>query len=210
MKTQSPDEAIDDADLGGFVGRRTADTARQVGILAHSILEHVDFTGASAADLAALVERSALAIDGSIDAADRRVAIGRVTSFLASPLARELGEAKRLQREIAFRRRWPSRISNRTVELVGTIDCWFEDDRGWHIVDFKAVETLSPQSLEQYRLQLLTYALAIQPSLGKPPASLRIVELGPPVEIHEVPFDETSLDDAARRIDAAINAIHHR
>lgn len=181
------------------------DAARRIGILAHAALEQFDIKRRSEIDVPELVRRAAGSL-GETDANLQRSAARKVEALLASPVASELAQAKRVQREIAFRRRWQS--DGEHIEVVGTLDCWYEDAQGWHIIDFKAVDSaIDSSALRQYRLQVLIYAWALQPLMGQPPASLRIVRLGPPVEIHAVPADEPALDDAVRRMSAAIKRL---
>ncbi|MDQ3331733.1 MAG: UvrD-helicase domain-containing protein [Planctomycetota bacterium] len=192
------------------------DSARRIGILTHSVLEQIDFArtaGAADESVSSLVERAALSMFGDVDPKLRRTAVDKIAALLESSLAQELKNAKRLHREIGFRLRRDRPTVGRPAELIGTIDCLYEDELGWHILDYKTTDSPAESvsdAIQQYRLQILAYALAVEKLIGRPPTSLRIVRLGPPVEMHAVAADRDTLDGASRRIDAAMMALRGR
>ena len=196
-------EQLAESTLDALINSGVEDAARRVGILTHAALELLDFRQPSKAAVQEVVERAAASIGELSEKSLVRAAAKKVEALIGSPIAAELAKATRLEREIGFRRRWKTRSGN--VEIIGTIDGWYEDERGWHVVDFKAVESaFDAATLRQYQLQVLMYALALQPLLGGAPASLKIARLGATVETHAVAVDPRALDEASQRIDAAI------
>ncbi|HKD10111.1 MAG TPA: UvrD-helicase domain-containing protein [Bryobacteraceae bacterium] len=82
--------------------------------------------------------------------------------FERSELARRAATASRREREWDF-------ISEIDGVLVrGTIDLWFEDADGVHIVDYKTDTTVRAS---EHAPQLALYAVALEKALGKKPAS---------------------------------------
>ncbi len=204
-----PEEEASEQRHAGVVeevaGTAIEDGARRTGILTHAALEQIDFARSSDTAVNDLVSRAAGSI-GENDQSLQRSAIRKIEALLASPLASELAQATQIHREIGFRRRWVS--GDGRAEVIGTIDCWYEDTQGWHIIDFKAVDAaFDVDAMRQYRLQVLIYAWALQPLMGRPPTSLRVVRLGPPVEIHSIPVVGPALEEAACRIAAAMESL---
>ena len=183
---------------------------RLLGTLAHAVLERIDFGDAAAiapAAVAALIERYIFAERGEVNDNLQGRVLRAVTALLDSPLRPRLASAARLHREIEFRLRW----GNDGTEISGVIDCLFQmADGDWHLVDYKAVEAVADDpaaTIQQYGLQLMTYALAVQRQFGRVPASATLVRLGPPATLHTIPLDAATLAEATSRIDAAMAAL---
>ncbi|MCG8585478.1 MAG: PD-(D/E)XK nuclease family protein, partial [Pirellulales bacterium] len=171
------------------------DSAAQLGTLVHNVLANVDF--GSAADVANIVEREAAR--SAIDAGDIvQEAHELCQRLLSAPLATQISRAKQLKREVEFLLRWPPNSSGECDRIVrGYIDCIYQDAEDmWHVVDYKTNRTAAKDvslTAEHYRMQMGVYALAVEQSLGKPPASLTLYFLRPQIAF------EIDWDDAARR-----------
>jgi ATP-dependent exoDNAse (exonuclease V) beta subunit len=89
-------------------------------------------------------------------------ALALAAVFERSDLARRAAAASRCEREWDF-------ISEIDGVLVrGTIDLWFEDADGVHIVDYKTDATVRAS---EHAPQLALYSVALEKALGKKPAS---------------------------------------
>ena len=100
-----------------------------------------------------------------------------IADFWRSPLGREAKAAARMEREFKFsllvpaKRYFPQAEEGEEVLFQGVADCWFHNDAGVTVVDFKTdavtEDTLSEQA-ELYRPQLTAYAQALSQVLGVP------------------------------------------
>jgi len=101
----------------------------------------------------------------------------RLAAFFASPLGREMAEAKECRREFKFsllvpaRDYYPEAEEGEEVLLQGVIDAWFEGEVGLTVVDFKS-DRVRPggegERAEEYRPQLEAYSRALSAILGRP------------------------------------------
>ena len=148
-------------------------TSAERGTATHLLLQHLDFSGASAsAQASGLVERRLLTPEQA-DAIDFRA----VDRFLASGLAAEIRAGRNVRREYRFTllmdaSEYDARATaGDRVLLQGVVDCCFETDAGITVVDFKTdrirdAETLSERA-ERYRPQLRAYSAALERVLEK-------------------------------------------
>ncbi len=100
-----------------------------------------------------------------------------VTLFFSSELGKRVQASETVSREFPFsvlseaRRFYPEAPEGEEILLQGVIDCWFEEEDGITVIDFKS-DRVSPQQLEEraeeYRGQLATYAYALREMTGKP------------------------------------------
>lgn len=185
--------------------------ARVVGSVAHAVLERLDFTDSqslTADSVASAVDRCLLLLRGEPNPGLHRRVTRKIVDLVASPLKASLADAQRLYREVEFRLRWDRPEIGRPAEIVGTIDCLYQDAAGdWHVVDYKTVEETGDDAAELiacHGLQIAAYSLAVERLFGRPPATATLVRLGPPTRFHSIDVSPPALADAARRIDAAI------
>ncbi|MGC1276480.1 MAG: UvrD-helicase domain-containing protein [Planctomycetaceae bacterium] len=195
----------------------TSEYARIIGTVSHAVLERIDFSESAVQrtrSLAELVDRCLLSSQGVTHPEIHRRVLNAVDTLLDSPLCEELAQAERLYREVEFRLRWDRPEVDRPAELVGTIDCLYRDRTGdWHVLDYKAVADANQSEtsiVNRYRLQLAIYAIAVQRLFGRLPVSARLVRLGPPMRLYDVPLTSESLAEASARIDAAITALREK
>ena len=83
--------------------------------------------------------------------------------------------------------------------IQGFIDCLYQDGQGgWHLLDYKT-NRVSPETLastvENYEMQMLVYALAVERILKRPPVEIVLHFLRDSYE-HRFAWD----DDARRRV----------
>lgn len=192
--------------LPAFVAGRGVDESAKRGIATHTFLQFCDFENLKAKGAAAELERlKTLEFLSSEDAG--RVRLEEIDNFIASPLFREMTEAKKLYRELRFNLKFPAekftldeelkeKVSGMDILVQGVIDCIIEKENGeLHIIDYKTdrlkKEELADISLGEKRLrdthslQLSYYAQAVRTMFGKEASKIGIysLHLGKEVEI---------------------------
>ena len=106
--------------------------------------------------------------------------------FESSELGRRAAASTRSAREWDF-------IADIGGTLVrGSIDLWFEDEAGVHIVDYK---TDAKVHAAEYETQLALYAYALERALGRRPASAHLHYLRYD-RVIEIPVDDTAISNA--------------
>ncbi|MGM9607554.1 MAG: helicase-exonuclease AddAB subunit AddA [Oscillospiraceae bacterium] len=152
-----------------FAAQKLGLTAPQRGTALHKVLQYLDFdkTG-SAEEIAGEIDR--LAAGQFITGEEARSADPqKLAAFFLSELGRELLAAPVREREYKFSLLLPGEeffpgAEGEEILFQGVVDCWFEDERGITIVDFKTDRVPEP---EQYRPQVEAYARALEELLGK-------------------------------------------
>lgn len=186
----------------------TRSEARSLGTLVHDVLSRIDF--ANPTDIAEWCEHLApLHVLSMTDQACRS-AREMIEQFVAGPRGRQLAEAKVIHREVEFLLPWPLDKSSTDGRYIqGVIDCIYQDAAGnWHILDFKTNDIKKSEitrEAQQYELQLLVYALAVERSLGKPPMELALCFLRPAQEFL-VPWTTQSRNSAIAQLNQSIES----
>jgi ATP-dependent helicase/nuclease subunit A len=163
----------------GFLEGSRQFTAAEIGSIVHFILQHLDLDRAGDKDevlvqLNEMVQRELLT-EEEVRAAD----LNMITDFLNSEIGRRIRRAGGLRREVPFNLRkkagqlFPDMPPvNDTLLVQGVIDCFFEEDGQWVLVDYKTDYVDSPQKVkelaERYRIQMNLYAEALEQITGKP------------------------------------------
>ena len=143
------------------------------GTLMHLVLQHLNPVSGSRPDVEStirmLVER------GQIPANQAHVPNRKVLAdFVNSALFERMCRAGRIYRETPFTiqmpaadiLRDPSVPANESVVMQGIVDCWFVEDDGIVLVDYKTDRTMD--RVPAYRRQLSWYAAALEKSVGLP------------------------------------------
>lgn len=153
------------------------DAGAELGTLIHLLMQHLDFSMRSEAEVLELIgnlrQREILS---ETEAARIRPFAGRVAKFLHSEIAERARAAKELRREIPFSLMLSARAlgleeSEEQVMLQGIIDLAFLEEDGYVIVDYKSnmvAEAQLAQLAEHYRLQMQLYRLALEQVSGRP------------------------------------------
>ena len=161
--------------IPAYQGR--GDAGAELGTLIHLLMQHLDFSMKSEAEVLELVESlQRRKILSEVEAARVRPFAGRVAKFLYSEIAVRARAAKELRREIPFSLLLPAHElglgeSEEQVMLQGIIDLAFLEEDGYVIVDYKsnmADEARLAQLAEHYRLQMQFYRLALEQVSGRP------------------------------------------
>ena len=104
----------------------------------------------------------------------RAVDISKITAFYKSELGERLLKSKKAVREAAFETQIPLssfenyKNSEETILLQGIIDCYFEEEDGIVLIDYKSDYYKSAEEIaEKYASQLKLYRYAIEKITGK-------------------------------------------
>ena len=100
----------------------------------------------------------------------------RIAAFLQSDLADRIRRSAHVEREYRFSILRPisdyaEDLSDDELLLQGVVDCFFEEQDGLIVLDFKTdriTRAETAQRAEHYRTQLEAYALALEKIMGKP------------------------------------------
>ncbi|MED9821831.1 MAG: helicase-exonuclease AddAB subunit AddA [Christensenellales bacterium] len=157
--------------LPRFMQERTMSGA-QIGTAFHRMMRMVDLDALrQTCDVAGELDaqRTQMIADGVVTAAEAgAVPVRMLIDFFASPLGVRMLRSARVEREWAFtfRRTAP----DGTMQLVqGVIDCCFEEDGGWVLVDYKTDSPRDVQAaLERHRPQVALYAQALETITHRP------------------------------------------
>ncbi len=176
-------DVVDDEELLEHAATPGERDARTVGLLAHAVLEHLDFAHRESPEalLAQLAPQFPTA-----DAAAVSDVGDMLRRFCDSDVAQELAEAKQVFRELPFQLRWPlDAPPEESLTIEGVIDCLYEDASGaWRLVDFKTNHVSAagaPALARRYEAQLYLYWEAVRAALGVEPASATLCFLAPGV-----------------------------
>jgi len=136
-------------------------SAADFGTAIHRVLQYADFKAGSAAILSSAGR--ALAGMSETNAAEAREILKR---FAAGPVFARLARARRIYRELPFI------LNERHGRIYGVIDVLFEDESGWHVLDYKtAVGDEEKIRKSGYDLQAALYSHAASVILKALPRS---------------------------------------
>ncbi len=153
-------------------------TPAEKGIAMHLVMQFIRFENCmseqgAAGELDRLLSMKLLAKE-QVDA----VSVSSIPAFLSSPLGQRLLKSKSILREFKFSVLAPADKfaglqdgSGEEVLLQGVIDCCFEDEGGLIVLDFKTDHVTGETEgmrAESYRIQLETYAWALESIMEKP------------------------------------------
>ena len=192
---------------------RPGGAGTSIGRAVHATLQSVALTsgvgGDDRADLADLA--AAAAAQAAAEGIDHLA--GEVTTLVRAAINSDL------VRRAAAGRHWREVYVGAPVGgtlVEGFIDLLYDDpDRGLIIVDYKTDALTSPSELDtavgRYRLQLATYALALEVSLGRPVAGAALLFLSGGEARHRwVPDLSDAVGEVRRLLDATAGAADQR
>ena len=140
----------------------------------HTVMEHLPFTPEDKDPDSIRTFMEDLLARGILTEAEfAAVDPQRVSAFFGSQTGREALAAKELYKEAPFTMR--HEMDGRTVLVQGTIDCYFRQDGGWVLVDYKS-NYIDKENLEaemerlraEYLPQLALYREALEGVTGMP------------------------------------------
>jgi recombination helicase AddA, Firmicutes type len=151
-------------------------SAAEVGTILHFVLQHLDF---QQEDLEVQIEEMT-AKDLLTEQQAQSIDVAKIRCFLESPLGKRMLASEKLNREIPFNIEIPCQevykelaeeaFQNETLLLQGVIDCYFEEEDGIVLLDYKT-DYVAPGRVElireRYRTQISYYARALEKLTGK-------------------------------------------
>ena len=176
-------EAAEDTELPRFTGRtpfeRPDFAARKMGLTApqrgtalHKVLQYLDFARTTSqeeiqSEITRLMEGYFITEEEA-----RSADAEKLYRFFSSEIGREMLAAPVKEREYKFSMLIPAEeffdgAEGEEVLFQGVVDCWFENEKGITVVDFKTDREPKP---EQYRPQVQAYSRALEELLGRPVA----------------------------------------
>ncbi|MCQ2561796.1 MAG: helicase-exonuclease AddAB subunit AddA [Clostridia bacterium] len=148
--------------------------AAERGTAYHAVMEHIPFTpgGKSPEEIQLFMEGLAekhILTQAQVKAVDPT----KISAFFDSAIGKEVLASKEIHKEASFTMR--HEYGGRPVLVQGTIDCYFEQDGGWVLVDYKsnyiAKDRLAAEEQrlrDEYLPQLELYRKALVSATGKP------------------------------------------
>ncbi len=155
-------------------------TGAERGTAIHAALQGLNLKSLGGLDEQALhsavvVQLNEMTAEGRLTQAQREAVTPRtLVRFLMSELGQRMLRAEMLQREWMFTLRMSTEeavgiASEETLLVQGAVDCCFEEDGGWILLDYKTDRADDIDALiGRYRPQLTLYAKAIERITGKP------------------------------------------
>lgn len=159
-----------------FLEEKIGLSAAEVGTILHFVLQHLDFLQE---DLETQIEEM-IAKDLLTEQQAQSIDVAKIRNFLKSPLGKRMLASEKVNREIPFNIEIPCQevykelaeesFQSETLLLQGVIDCYFEEEDGIILLDYKT-DYVAPGSLdlirERYRTQISYYAWALERLTGK-------------------------------------------
>ncbi|NLB43100.1 MAG: hypothetical protein GX815_12780, partial [Clostridiales bacterium] len=153
-------------------------TAAEKGTIVHFILQHLELDKAVSEDgilqqIDDMIKRELLTED------EAQVAnMNQIYGFLNSETGQRIRNASQVHREVPFNLRKKSyelienlQANDDTLLIQGVIDCFFEENDQWVLVDYKTDYVDSSEKLlqlkERYRIQMDLYTEALEQITGK-------------------------------------------
>ena len=155
-----------------FTQEKRGLNAAEIGTVMHLVMERIDFATAMQKGAPYILQRvEEMLADGEISEEERAVIdIGNAAAFFKHSVGKRAACALRLEKEREF-------ILQKDVKGVpaiiqGIIDCYFEEEDGLVLVDYKN-STVGDKSREEviidrYRKQIELYKEALEAAEGKP------------------------------------------
>jgi ATP-dependent helicase/nuclease subunit A len=159
-----------------FMEEKSGLSAAEKGTILHFIMQHLDFhNGDLHSQIDAMVAKDLLTRQQA-----NSIELSKIVAFLDSDLGKRLLKSSCINREIPFNMEIPCRelykdmadecCEGETVLLQGVIDCFFEEEDGIVLVDYKTdyvpagkIEMIK----ERYKLQIEYYSRALEMLTGK-------------------------------------------
>ena len=171
-------------------------SAAERGTATHAFLQHLRFSEAESPERLEAEKRRIAAAGLLTPEEAAAVELRAVQRLFASPLGRRLAAAAEVRREFRFTLSepaadyFPGAAAEDRLLLQGVVDCFFVEDGGVTVVDYKTDRVTAeeaPARAERYRGQLRAYARALTRILGLPVRRCVLWFLRPGAEV-EVDF----------------------
>ncbi len=159
-----------------FTQKEKEMTAAQRGTAMHLVMQYMDIATLKGVSPEEIQEKmDALQQSGHLTAKQcLAVSPERIASFLSSPLGEKARRASRCHQEFKFSLLVEgNKLGVDTCEellLQGVIDCWFQDEEGITIIDFKSDKVTKGEleaKTKEHGNQMAVYTMALQRILGE-------------------------------------------
>ncbi len=152
-----------------FLTEKTRKSGAEIGTLHHFVMQHIDFNG-DLTETGIQAQVSKMILLNLIDADDEKyIKSLDIARFFETELGRRLLASKYVYREVPFI--LSKEIGGSRTMVQGIIDCYFEEEDGLVVLDYKTDYT-GRAGLESiaanYRVQVEIYTEALQKLIGKP------------------------------------------
>ncbi|MGL5575030.1 MAG: helicase-exonuclease AddAB subunit AddA [Sarcina sp.] len=169
--------------LPSFMREKLGITPAQRGTITHFVMQHVDYDKTHVEDIKKLLDK--MVIKDLITSEEAEVVNPyKISGFFRTELGKRLLEAYKkgykIYRELPFFREFKVTdlyadldeeiYGNEMLRLQGIIDCFFEDEKGLVLIDYKTdyVELGQEEKiLERYKIQIDLYSQTLEQILGK-------------------------------------------
>ncbi len=152
-------------------------TVTKRGTIVHFVMQNINISKTTKEEIVKQVEH--MVLRGMITENESKcVDIKAIADFFASPVGIRLKESKRVLREYSFCTELEADKvlgvgdTNEKVLVQGAVDCFFEEDDGLVVIDYKT------GSMEEfYKKQISLYSMCLETIFGKPIKDAIIVNL---------------------------------
>jgi len=164
-------------ELPRFLEEKKAFEGKELGTILHFFMQHLDFhhtkdQGALKKQKDRMVSRGLLREEEA-----ESIELTKVEHFLSSPLGQRMKAAETIHREEPFNIWKKAEALSKGLEgcqdkvlIQGMIDCYFEEDGQWVLVDYKSDyiwDGNRQEKIETYKPQLTLYREALESITGK-------------------------------------------
>ncbi len=154
-------------------------SAAEKGTIVHFILQHLNLNKVVTKDDILLQIENMIKCELLTEEEAQAANMNQILGFLNSEIGHRIRNASRVHREVPFNLRKKAhellddlQPNEDTLLIQGVIDCFFEEEGEWILVDYKTDYVNSGEKLlllkERYRIQLDLYSEALEQITGKP------------------------------------------
>lgn len=163
-------KAIENLGQPKFMAEESAIGSMERGTIYHCVLEHMDIGTAYREgkpyidNLVAAMIKSELLTEKEAEAVDT----GKLADFATSSLGKRIAESSRVEKEKRFN--FMTEQDGGQAIIRGIIDCFFEEDDGLVILDYKTGNSRGSEDevRKKYEVQIDIYSKALEAASGKP------------------------------------------
>ena len=154
-------------------------SAAEKGTIVHFILQHLNLNKVVTKDDILLQIENMIKCELLTEEEAQAANMNQILGFLNSEIGHRIRNASRVHREVPFNLRKKAhellddlQPNEDTLLIQGVIDCFFEEEGEWILVDYKTDYVNSGEKLlllkERYRIQMDLYSEALEQITGKP------------------------------------------
>lgn len=139
-------------------------TKAEIGSITHFVLQNISLARHDPQSVDAELDR--LVFQELLTPEERIVIVTeRIAAFFSSDLGERMMRSSEIRRETSFTMRVTDPADGREIYVDGQIDCYFLEEGGYVLFDFKTDARIDP---EKYRMQLDFYQRALELATGIP------------------------------------------